>query len=381
MTDADVAATSQDADDPSEDAEEPSGPIGPLDGDAARRVAGAQVAIVATSDAHGDRDVTVLAGSRCFVRVLDAHHLAYPDEGLEPMTASRSNLAEAPGIAMLLVESGDEAGARGGRALHLNGTARAVPADEMRSEYSDLPSDPVPGHSTDVWVVVDVGDAYVLDGDDVPPLGGAGRPAAAPAGGASSRRSTPVLVLSILVVALVIALIGSVAVLSGGAAGQNASSGSAGEPATPPASPPAPAGSAAGLPPGPPTLFGRVSQIVNPGRVVVDVAGTPVTVDIIGVNPRVPACASTDATNFARTTLQGKEVTLVPDPTLPAAATPPGVTRAYAVLETQQSYTDAAISAGWVAAAGPARYLASYQREQDTAEDDGSGMYGPPCRP
>lgn len=371
----------------SDDAGEPSAPSGPLDGDAARRVAGAQVAIVATSDAHGDRDVTVLAGPRCFVRVLDAHRLAYPDEGLEPMTASRSNLAEAPGIAMLLVESGDDAGGSGRRGLHLNGTARAVPADELRSRYSDLPADPVPGRATDVWVVVDVGDAYVLDGDDVPPLGGVGggRPAATAAGGGtSSPRSTPVLVLSALVVALIIALIGSVAVLTGSGSRSSASSGSSGEPAPSGGGASAPAGgnaSAPGIPAGPPTLFGRVSQIVNPGRIVADVGGTPVTVDILGVNPRIPACATADATAFARTTLQGQEVTLVPDPTLPPSATAPGVTRAYAVLGSQLSYTDAAINAGWASAAGPSRYLPVYQREQGAAESKGVGMFGPPCRP
>ena len=408
MTDTEVSSTSEDAE------EEQAGPSGPLDGDAARRVAGAQVAIIATSDAHGERDVTVLAGPRCFVRVLDAHRLAYPDEGVEPMTASRSNIAEAPGVAMLLVEPGDDAGGGGRRALHLNGTARAVPADELSVEYGDLPADPVPGQSTDVWVVVDVGDAYALDGADVPPLGGgsgggravasgrtgggrgtgrtsggrsggaaAAASAPSPSGSSSSttggrRRSPLVLVLSILVVALVVALIGTVAVLTNRSSTAG-SSGAGGSSAAPP--PPAAAPGTAGLPAGPPTLFGRVTQVVNPTRLVVNVGATPVTVDILGLDPAgVPPCATGDATAFARTKMQGQEVTLVPDPTIPPQATPPGVTRAYAVLGTQESLTDSMLRAGWGVAGGPSRYLSGYRTEQSTAEDAGVGLYGPPCR-
>lgn len=149
---------------------------GPLDRDAVRRVVGATTAVIASGDRHGEHDVSVLAGPTCFVRVLDGAHLAFPDEGAEPVTALRANLAEAPGVAMLLVGPG---GAGGRRGLHLNGTAEVVPAEALREQHPDLPGDPVPGRATDVWVVVEVGDAYPLDDGAVPPLG----PGAAPAPG------------------------------------------------------------------------------------------------------------------------------------------------------------------------------------------------------
>ena len=69
-------------------------------------------------------------------------------------------------------------------------------------------------------------------------------------------------------------------------------------------------------------------------------------------------------------------MTLVPDPTLPAAPRP----RAYVVLGTQLSYTDAAIRAGWAPAAGAAQYQAVFDGEQRAAQSGGVGMWGPPCR-
>ena len=114
-------------------------------------------------------------------------------------------------------------------------------------------------------------------------------------------------------------------------------------------------------------------------RLTVDVAGRPVPVTVLGVDAAtVPACANADALAFARRTLQGQDVTLVPDPTVPA---PAGVVRAYPVLGTQLSYTDAVIMAGWATPAGASRYRAVFDRERAQAQQDRLGMYGPPCRP
>ncbi len=164
--------------------DEKSFPAGSLDAEAVRRVAGAEIAVIATADVRGERDVAVLSGGACFLRALDATHLAYPDAGLDPVTASRSNITESPGVALLLVASDGRGGRRG---LHLNGQATVVLHDELRARHADLPVNPVSGHPTDVWVVVEVGDAYPLDGDDVPPLGPA-RSAAAPRGGPGRHR-------------------------------------------------------------------------------------------------------------------------------------------------------------------------------------------------
>ena len=360
---------------------------GPLDDDAAQVIGDADVLVVATADAHGERDIAVLAGPRATVHRLDGRHLAYPDEGVTPMSAGRANLAEEPGIGLLLLGPGAD-GSR--RALHVNGTARVVPDAELRDEHPDLPVDPVAGRATDVWVVVEVGDVYVLEGEDAPPVAGsaaavsAASPASptsptstastasptsptspSPTGSGGRPRRGLVAVLAAAVVVLLLALLGTLATFLGSGAGATAS---------PPPPPPADPG-----PTGPPTLFGRVVDVRDPGTVVTDVGGRPVQVAVIGVDAAtIPPCAAADATAFARRTLQGQTVTLVPDPTLPPV---PGVTRAYPVLESQLSYSDAVISAGWATPAGPSRYRAVFDRERREAQDAGRGMYGPPCRP
>jgi endonuclease YncB( thermonuclease family) len=346
---------------PAEDDEEYRGP---LDRDAVRRVVGATTAVIASGDRHGQRDVSVLAGAMCFVRVLDGSRLAFPDEGVEATTALRSNIGEAADIGMLLVGPG---GAAGRRALHLNGRAEVVAAEDLRAEHPDLPVDPVPGRATDVWVVVTVGDAYPLDDDQAPPLGPVAAPAAgAPgAGPADGDRRTRLLIGLVALLALALLAIGIAAVTTGPA--------SEASPPAPAAGPPAPAD-----PTGPPTLYGNVVGVPSPGTVVVDVRGTQVTVDVVGIDDAaIPACARPASQAFARTTLSGRTVTLVPDPTLPPAQG----TRAYVVLDTQLSYTDAAIGAGAAPAAGPSQYRAVFDTEQRKAQTDGVGMWGPPCTP
>ena len=140
-------------------------------------------AVLTTSDLHGRRDISVLSGPRCFLRVLDATRLAFPDEGGSRPPRSARTSPRPPAWACSSSTTTAVAG------LHLDGTARVVPADELRAEHPDLPESPVPGRSTDVWVVVEVGDLYPLDGDDVPASGPAGpRPPRRPSGAARAAR-------------------------------------------------------------------------------------------------------------------------------------------------------------------------------------------------
>lgn len=127
---------------------------------------------------------------------------------------------------------------------------------------------------------------------------------------------------------------------------------------------------------GPPTLFGRVSAVLDPATAVVEVDQRMITVSVIGLDA-TPACAVDQATAFARGMLADQAVTLVPDPTLPADPAAP-TWPAYLVLDTQQSYTDAAIAAGW-AEAGQGRYRSGFLDRQQEAQDAGAGMWGPPC--
>ncbi|MEJ2867088.1 pyridoxamine 5'-phosphate oxidase family protein [Actinomycetospora sp. OC33-EN08] len=332
-------------------------PAGPLHGDVLHRVVAARTAVLATTDRDGRSDVDVLTGPRCFLRVLDAGRFAFPDEGLEATSAARANLAESPRLGMLLV---DDAGPRR-RGLHVDGTARVVPAEDLRAEYPDLPTHPVPGRDTDVWVVVEVGDLYPLDGSDVPPLGPGPPFVPTPPPGSGRRPGLLVAVLAVVAALLAVAVVGLLVTRPAGVGDATA--------APVPVPDPGPSG--------PPTLRGVVDRVVDPATVVVTVAGRPVTVGIVGLDAAtVPPCAVPASLEFARRTLERQTVTLVPDPTLPEQ---PGVTRAYAVLGSQLSYTDAAISAGHAPAAGDTQYRAVFDREQRDAEADEVGMWGPPC--
>lgn len=130
-------------------------------------------------------------------------------------------------------------------------------------------------------------------------------------------------------------------------------------------------------PVGPPTLYGRVVDVPAPGSVVVDVAGQRIPVEVLGIDTStIPACAAPGALAFARDTLSGQTVTLVPDPTM----SPTPVRRAYVVLSSQLSYTDAALQAGW---ATPGRsttqYRSIFDAETRQARNAGLGMWGPAC--
>ena len=68
----------------------------------------------------------------------------------------------------------------------------------------------------------------------------------------------------------------------------------------------------------------------------------------------------------------------MPDPTLPAPAADAPTWPAYLVIGTQQSYTDAALVAGWVDP-GQGRYRPGFEAGQRIAQDRQAGMWGPPC--
>jgi predicted pyridoxine 5'-phosphate oxidase superfamily flavin-nucleotide-binding protein len=114
------------------------------------------MAFVATADARGECDSTLRAGPPGFVRVLDEHHVAWPEYRGNGVMASLGNISENPHVGLLLVDFTDDL-----IGLHVNGTARIVDDTVLRAEHPELPEEQVPGRRTDVWVVVEVEEAYV----------------------------------------------------------------------------------------------------------------------------------------------------------------------------------------------------------------------------
>jgi predicted pyridoxine 5'-phosphate oxidase superfamily flavin-nucleotide-binding protein len=120
---------------------------------------------LATADSNGECDSTFRAGPPGFLRVLDDATLAYPEYRGNGVMASLGNIRENPHVGMLLIDfSRDRIG------LHVNGRAQLVTDETMRERYPDLPVDPVPGRRPQMWVEVEVEEAYIHCSKHIPRL-------------------------------------------------------------------------------------------------------------------------------------------------------------------------------------------------------------------
>ncbi|WP_051871838.1 pyridoxamine 5'-phosphate oxidase family protein [Streptomyces sclerotialus] len=120
---------------------------------------------LATADRHGECDSTFRAGPPGFVRVLDERTLVYPEYRGNGVMASLGNISENPQLGILFVDF-----LRDRIGLHVNGRAWVVPDEEMRVRHPDLPVDPVPGRRAQLWVVVEVTEAYIHCAKHIPHL-------------------------------------------------------------------------------------------------------------------------------------------------------------------------------------------------------------------
>ncbi|MEU8780600.1 pyridoxamine 5'-phosphate oxidase family protein [Streptomyces sp. NPDC048637] len=128
-------------------------------------VARQEMFFLATADRHGECDSTFRAGPPGFVRVLDDRTLAYPEYRGNGVMASIGNISENPRLGILMIDfTRDRIG------LHLNGRARVVMDEEMRAQYAGLPVDPVPGRRAQLWVTVEVEEAYIHCAKHIPHL-------------------------------------------------------------------------------------------------------------------------------------------------------------------------------------------------------------------
>jgi predicted pyridoxine 5'-phosphate oxidase superfamily flavin-nucleotide-binding protein len=126
---------------------------------------GIEMFFVATSDRHGECDNSFRAGPPGFLHVLGPQAVAYPEYRGNGVHASLGNMSENPHAGLLLM---DFERARIG--LHINGRARIVPDAELRAQYPELPVDPVPGRRAELWVRVDVEEAYIHCAKHIPHL-------------------------------------------------------------------------------------------------------------------------------------------------------------------------------------------------------------------
>ncbi|MBA2945981.1 pyridoxamine 5'-phosphate oxidase family protein [Streptomyces himalayensis] len=126
-------------------------------------VARQEMFFLATSDARGECDSTFRAGPPGFLQVLGERSLAYPEYRGNGVMASLGNIRENPHVGILMIDF-----LRERIGLHVNGTARLVSDDSMRTAYPGLPRDPVPGRRPQVWVEVEVEEAYIHCSKHIP---------------------------------------------------------------------------------------------------------------------------------------------------------------------------------------------------------------------
>ncbi|KIZ19346.1 pyridoxamine 5'-phosphate oxidase family protein [Streptomyces natalensis] len=128
-------------------------------------VARQEMFFLATADRYGECDSTFRAGPPGFVRVLDERLLAYPEYRGNGVMASIGNISENPRLGILMIDfTRDRIG------LHINGRARVVLDEEMRAAHPDLPVDPVPGRRAQLWVAVEIEEAYIHCAKHIPHL-------------------------------------------------------------------------------------------------------------------------------------------------------------------------------------------------------------------
>ncbi len=118
-------------------------------------VARMDMAFIATSDAHGECDSSFRAGPPGFLHVIDDRTIAYPEYRGNGVMASLGNILENPHVGILMIDF-----VRDLIGLHINGKARMVADNELRGTVTDLPP-AERGKTSQVWVVVDVEEAYI----------------------------------------------------------------------------------------------------------------------------------------------------------------------------------------------------------------------------
>jgi predicted pyridoxine 5'-phosphate oxidase superfamily flavin-nucleotide-binding protein len=132
-------------------------------------VARQEMFFLATADAKGNCDNSFRAGPPGFVQVLSERSIAYPEYRGNGVLASLGNIRENAHVGILMIDfTRDRIG------LHVNGRARQISDELMRIRHADLPVDSVPGRRPQVWVVVDIDEAYIHCSKHIPHLVRAG---------------------------------------------------------------------------------------------------------------------------------------------------------------------------------------------------------------
>jgi predicted pyridoxine 5'-phosphate oxidase superfamily flavin-nucleotide-binding protein len=124
---------------------------------------------LASAEVHGECDCSFRAGDKGFVLVLDERTLAYPEYRGNGVYASLGNISENGHVGLLFVDF-----FRHTIGLHVNGKASVRSTEEMARAHP-LPPDPPAaapgvGRRPELWVVVEVEEAYIHCSKHIPLL-------------------------------------------------------------------------------------------------------------------------------------------------------------------------------------------------------------------
>jgi predicted pyridoxine 5'-phosphate oxidase superfamily flavin-nucleotide-binding protein len=127
-----------------------------------------EMVFIATANAKGECDSSYRAGPKGFVRVLDHRTLMYPEYRGSGAQASLANLVENPHVGILFVDFFHHA-----IGLHISGKAEILFHEDCLRDYDlavdvhgDAPTET--GQQPELWVVVDVEEAYVYRASAAP---------------------------------------------------------------------------------------------------------------------------------------------------------------------------------------------------------------------
>jgi uncharacterized protein len=136
-----------------------------LNDDMREFVARQELLFVSTSDAGGGCDCSFRAGPPGFIQVLDERTICYPEYRGNGVMASLGNICENGHIGLLMIDF-----FRDVIGLHVNGTAQVFSDSQLRKTYDMLPRDAHPGRTSQLWVLVDVEEAYIHCSKHIPLL-------------------------------------------------------------------------------------------------------------------------------------------------------------------------------------------------------------------
>lgn len=126
---------------------------------------------IATADSHGECDCSARFGQAGFIRVLDKHHLVYPEYRGNGVMASMGNITENAHIGMIFIDFYETT-----VGLHVNGKAKIFENAELIKHQKKLPEDILAEiqlegkRRPERWVMVEVEEAYIQCSKHIPLL-------------------------------------------------------------------------------------------------------------------------------------------------------------------------------------------------------------------